>query len=161
MNTRAVCGECGHYLEKQDGVYEKPKFYHTDCYAAKMKRKELCDYICKIFNLKAPGPANYKMRKNFLERGYTDEGILNTLRYIYEIKKISPKGADERIGLVPTYYSQAQVYWRRQEEIAQQAAKTMKEAIENAQKEVLVVQKKTIQKETKLVNPMDWWEEED
>ena len=48
MNTRAVCGECGLYLEKQDGVYEKPKFYHTACYEAKVKRKELCDY-CLLY----------------------------------------------------------------------------------------------------------------
>ena len=117
MATRMVtCPECKDKLHKEDGVYEKPHYYHTDCYAKKLIRRELFDYICRLMNLKSPGPIIYAQRKKYInEYGYTDEGILNTLKYIYEVKHMSVQKADERIGLVPYYYDKAQLYFAQKE----------------------------------------------
>ena len=164
MATRMVtCPECKDKLHKEDGVYEKPHYYHTDCYAKKLIRRELFDYICRLMNLKNPGPIIYAQRKKYInEYGYTDEGILNTLKYIYEVKHMSVQKADERIGLVPYYYDKAQSYFAQKEKEKVKIMNSMSAAVTNSVNETLVVNTKTdIKRKPVLINPMDWWEEED
>lgn len=162
---RVKCGWCKEPLLDVEGVYDNPYYYHSDCYQSFLQKRELFDYICKVFKLRAPGPVNYKLRKDFIEqRGYTDKGILRTLKYCFEIRHIKPDGAKERIGLVPTYYLEAQTYWNAQEAIARQAALSMEENIKKAQAAPIVVAKSTndeAKTKTKLINPQDWWDEEE
>lgn len=158
-----TCPECKDKLHKEDGVYEKPHYYHTGCYAKKLIRRELFDYICRLMNLKSPGPIIYAQRKKYInEYGYTDEGILNTLKYIYEVKHMSVQKADERIGLVPYYYDKAQLYFAQKEKEKVEIMNSMSAAVTNSINETLVINTKTdIKRKPVLINPMDWWEEED
>lgn len=108
--------------EKVDSVKYKTRWYHTECFATVEKetraKEELHSYICKLFNLKAPGPVNYKYIKRFIEEnGYTYEGILNALKYFYEVKEGDIEKAGERIGIVPFVYSEANRYYEQQESI--------------------------------------------
>lgn len=76
-----------------------------------------------------------RQRKNFiLKMGYTNEGILNALKYFYKVKKQSPGKSGNRIGIVPYVYNEAKEYYdilgKKQKEItkmviAQQKQKPM------------------------------------
>lgn len=159
--ANVTCGECKHIVNKENAIYEKPKYYHQECYAKLLQRRELYDYCCKLFHLKSPGPAIYTQRKRFVEQlGYTDEDILKTLRYIYEVKKKSIKGADERIGLVPYFYDEAMKYWKRQYEKQMEIANEMAQRIEESQKEIVITPQKPA-RTVKQIDPMDWWKAEE
>lgn len=164
MAARYVsCFECKQKVDKEEAIDEKPHYYHRECYAKKLQRRELFDYICRLMNLKNPGPIIYKQRKEYIEkRGYTDIGILNTLKYIYEVKKLSVKKAEERIGLVPYYYDEAQQYFARKDKEQIEIMNSMSAAIQNSCNETLVVDTKVNAKQNiKLINPMDWWQEDE
>lgn len=88
------------------------------------------EYIPKIYKfLKEEVLISYdytqceRQRKNFITKfGYTNEGILNALKYFYKVKKQSPEKSGNRIGIVPYIYSEAQEYYnnlkKKQKEIA-------------------------------------------
>lgn len=131
-----TCGECGEKLDKAEAAYEKPKYYHKECYAQKLKRRELFDYVCQLFHLKVPGPANYALRKKYVAEGMTDDEILKTLRYAYEIKHIDKKKADDRIGIVPYYREAALKYFNAIESQQREIASSMAQKIYESQHEM-------------------------
>ena len=117
------CLYCGKTFDKDKEEFIKPnstRYAHTACYEkhqaeeqAKNKSKDdLINYITKLFNLKGPGPVINKELKTFrTENGYTDEGILNALKYFYEIKKGDKTKANNHLGIVPFIYNEAQEYF--------------------------------------------------
>ena len=119
-----------------------------------------------IYIGKTDFPLSDKGRNELVEKldeyEYTDEGILNTLKYIYEVKHMSVQKADERIGLVPYYYDKAQLYFAQKEKEKVEIMNSMSAAVTNSINETLVINTKTdIKRKPVLINPMDWWEEED
>lgn len=130
--ARAVkCFECKWNVEKDGAISVDGHYYHTACYQKVLDRKELFTYVCKLFGLKTPGPVIYSQRKSFAEKyGYTDAGMLKTLIYLYDVKKTKIDGAQQRIGLIPYAYEEAQEYFtaeeKRKQEITQRIAENIK-----------------------------------
>lgn len=72
-----------------------------------------------------------RQRKNFITKlGYTNEGILNALKYFYKVKKQSPEKSGNRIGIVPYVYNEAKEYYanieRKQKQLTKVAQSQMK-----------------------------------
>jgi hypothetical protein len=110
-----TCGLCSIKFDRsiKGSEYIKNKWYHPNCAKAKNEQVHLSEYICKIFRLKAVGPMNNVMIKKFInERGYTYIGIYQALKYFYEIKNNNIDKSEERIGIVPFVYDDAQNYFR-------------------------------------------------
>ena len=85
------CKECKKFFPKEELISYGPRGgyqfnYCNDCYTKKRKREQFADYICNLFKLRAPGPMIYSQRKKLNEQGFTDEVILMTLKYLYEVR---------------------------------------------------------------------------
>lgn len=128
-----TCGGCGLRFDRvaEKGEFIKSKWYHKGCAEIKKEKMELYDYICKLFNLKTPGPLNNSLVKKYKEQnGYSYRGIINALKYFYEVKKNTVDKAEERVGIVPFVYTDAQEYFRVLEEIARKNKKTIEKTKE-------------------------------
>lgn len=105
------CKFCENKVEKADAVRIDEKNFHPFCAKEYSDRKELYETITKFLKLRAPGPANLKLVKNYRIQGYTYKGMTNALIYHYEIKKGSREKAGERIGIIPYVYEEANEYF--------------------------------------------------
>lgn len=112
-----TCGGCQIKFDRvnEPSVFISGKWYHERCAVPKLEYKALSDYICKLYNLKKIGPANAALIKKFVGDGNTLTGILQTLKYYYEVKSGNRDNAEERIGIVPFVYQEAQNYYAIQE----------------------------------------------
>lgn len=126
------CFECKLLVPKNEAIHENGHYFHSGCFCVRQGRQQLIEYICKLFGLKAAGPVIYSQRKFFIERmGYTDQGMLNALRFAYEIKKIKPAKAEERIGIIPSVYEEAQEFFKVQEKRQLNIAKSMEQGLKD------------------------------
>ena len=124
-------------VDKNESIRYKGKNYHPKCYEENKEREELSTYICELFSLKVPGPRNYSLIKRFRENnGYTYKGMINALKYFYEVKNGNKERAKEGIGIVPYVYDEAQEYYIKIEkknkevkEVVEQQIGTPKENI--------------------------------
>ena len=109
MGRIVKCAYCGCNMDRNNSVRYKNKNYHAKCCQAAKERERVSEYICQIFNLKAPGPQNYGLLKKYVnEEGYTYKGIFQALKFFYEVQGNSIKKGNERIGIVPYVYDEAQ-----------------------------------------------------
>ncbi len=132
------CFECKLDVPKESAIYEGTHYFHTECFSQRKNRQEFIEYVCRLFSLKAAGPIVYTQRRSFIENnGYDDIGMLKALRYAYEVKKIKLDKANERIGIIPYVYDEAQEYFKRQEKKQLEIAYTMTESIKKS-REVIV-----------------------
>lgn len=109
-----TCGLCSQKFNRaaEGSEFIKGKWYHRNCARVKKDKINLDEYICKLFQLKAVGPVNNRMIKEFVEkRGYNYQGIYRALQYYYEIRKHPTDKAEERIGIVPFVYNDAEEYY--------------------------------------------------
>ena len=120
-----ICGGCGISFNRnnEEAEFIKGKWYHSNCAIIKKQKMELDEYVCRIFGLKAPGPVNNKLLQKYkTERGYSYEGMLNALKFWYEVKGHTANKAQERVGIIPFIYAEAQEYYNRIEKRSQQIA---------------------------------------
>lgn len=131
MSRKYKCQVCKTEFEKDELLVFDGKNYCSTCYEIEKSRKELYDYICYIFNLKAPGPRNYNMIKSFKEHHpeYTYKGIQQALYYFFEVEHNSVSKANESIGIVPYVYERAQDYFRKQNNLQEKIATKVTENI--------------------------------
>lgn len=111
-----TCGGCGISFNRanEGAEFIKGKWYHANCALIKNQKIELDAYVCKIFGLKAPGPVNNKLLQKYkIERGYSYDGMLNALKFWYEVKGHTANKAQERVGIIPYIYAEAQEYYSR------------------------------------------------
>jgi len=88
-----VCCKC-----KQVGLVEdmisangKAPWYCKKCHEEKLAKSLFEETVCKIFNVKKPGKYVWTQRNQIIETyGYTDQIIVDTLNYIYNIKGYTP-----------------------------------------------------------------------
>lgn len=87
-------------------------------------RKELEQYIIKLFNLKhMDGRITLQIKKYLQDHPeYTYSGIKRTLQYFYEVKKNSIEKANGGIGIVPWVYEEAKRYYYNQWLLSQKNA---------------------------------------
>jgi len=125
-----TCGGCGLKFNRsqEDAEFIKGKWYHFQCAKTKNAKIELDAYVCKIFSLKAPGPVNNALLKKYRENyGYTYDGMMKALKFFYEVRKHSSEQAEEKVGIIPYVYQDAQDYYdsieKRQNKITSSAIK--------------------------------------
>ena len=115
------CLYCNRTFDADTEEYVKPnsnRYAHKACYDVYLQnekdKEELIDYITQLFELKSPGPVIYKQLKTFRSDpayGYSNKGILNALKYFYEVKKGNKEKANAQLGIVPYIYDEAQKYY--------------------------------------------------
>lgn len=125
MARQVKCPYCETYLEKEDAILDKRKYYHPKCLEMKKRettdRKELIEYICEVYKLDSPTGMIFKQIKNFQEDyGYKLKGIELSLRYFYGTLGNKPKDG-EGIGIVPYVYEEAKQHYIRIKSIAKSA----------------------------------------
>lgn len=132
------CAFCGNQVDEP--YRQDKKNYHKECYEQKLQRDELCQYICNMFALKAPGPRIYTQIKKYIDDGYTYVGILNALRYFYEIKKGSKEKANGGIGIVSYVYKDANNYFSYKDEQKTRIAESITKQF-NKEEQVMKIKK--------------------
>ena len=115
------CLYCDRTFDADEEKFVKPnktRYAHFDCYQVVKKeeedREELREYIKKIFNLENLGPVINKQIKSYTQDtayGYTTKGIYYALKYFYEIKGNDTSKANNKLGIVPYVYDEAQKYF--------------------------------------------------
>lgn len=151
---RVECDYCGNKLEKTDAESLKGKYYHKDCYNEMLGRKEVFKYVAKLFHFKSetrPGPRILQQMNIFREKEYTTWGILNALKYWYEVKKGNAEKANEGIWAVTFCYDEAQEYYKKLNYKKEKIAETIVEQI-NKKPVVIEVKKQNEKKEKPLYN---------
>lgn len=138
-----TCGGCNQKFDRSAcaAEYISGRWYHPGCAISKKEKQAMTKYICELFNLKALGPVNNRMITKYVkERGYTYSGIANALKYFYEIKKNQVHKAEERVGIVPYVYSEAEEYFRIMElRNKEQQERIMKNIKDTEDEEISVV----------------------
>lgn len=138
-----ICQKCREKFSRSKHEYEKTSkgFFHKKCYLDQEKEKEtrqsIVEYLEKLFPDKVNYPLVYKQIKEFTEKyPYTESGLLGTLHFVVEIKRIglTPNGG---IGLLPYYYNDAKEYYLKLSKM-----KNI-DKVENKEKLVLVRPKKS------------------
>ena len=121
------CYFCGLAIESDKAKRAEGKAFHDECYPEYLDRRELFQYCCKLWGLKAPGPLISRQAKEFRLKGYTYKGMMLSLKYFYEVKqndRTKYKGS-ETIGIIPYVYEDAKEYYTnlltKQQQIAEQA----------------------------------------
>lgn len=115
MGRIVKCAYCGGSLDRDKGVRYKDKNYHNKCCQSVKERERVTQYICYLFELKAPGPRNYALLKKYIDEGYTYKGIFYSLKYFFEVQKNDKSKSKESIGIVPYVYEEAQRYFNELE----------------------------------------------
>lgn len=130
--------------------------YCSKCLEEKKEREKFSDTVCRIFGIKSPGPRIWTERKRLiLTYGYTDDIIVNCLKYLYDTKHL--KKLQETICLVNPTNVDKMLKWRRE-----QATKALLigAATNTSTKEYIV----PVQENNKVIkeelNPDDWLDDE-
>lgn len=96
----------GRYYHKENCLLEYKKIQE----AKEVKKDDwgsLFDYICEIYNIEKPTGFMFKQLETFRkDYGYTDIGILLTLKYCFETLNINIL-EEAGLGIVPYYYDKA------------------------------------------------------
>lgn len=111
------CSKCGKILKNGIKYNSGGKVYCYDCYqevATKIeeeqsKKTEIYEYIKKIFKTKSLTDYLVDGITRLLKEGKTEDGILYTLYYIYEIKEID-RELEYIIPNIKRYYQDAKDY---------------------------------------------------
>ena len=137
MRTSYVCGTCKQTFPR-DAMFPftDGKYYCEKCFEEKKSNTMFSKYVCMLFGLKSPGPRIYTERKRIKNTyGYTDEVIIKTLDYLYNIKGI--KKVSETISLVkPSTVDEARKYYK--------SVEAKNNMLENASKETQNVNVKLV-----------------
>lgn len=148
------CYECKGSIPQDEVIQYNKHNYHPDCYEQVLARDQFRLYVCELFGLKQPGPTNWALRKQLNEKGIDDTGIVRTLKYMYEVKRMHvPSGKyKETIVLVEKYYCQAEDYWDAQKAREKRIANIMADALaqEKTATTIVAVSRATQRKPTLL-----------
>lgn len=122
------------FIKRTDG------YVHESCVSTADKDKaELCNYICEIFHLKTPGPANNKLISKFhTENGYSYKSMYYTLKYHFEVKNGSVEKAQERIGIIPYVYDEAKKYYDNLSATRNRLSHTVEEQIKQKEEVIII-----------------------
>lgn len=116
------CLYCGLMFDRNSEDFKKPsvrRYAHLACYEKHFNKsedqipEEIWFYLTKELKMTCDFQNIERQRKMYIEeKNFTNEGILNALKYYYEIKKGSVEKSHNRIGIVPFIYDQAQEYFK-------------------------------------------------
>jgi hypothetical protein len=149
------CAGCKQDIRKEEMIQyfsitgKTSQWLCRDCYEEKIAREKFSDRICQIFGLKAPGPVIWTQRKKIKsEYGYTDDVILDTLDYVYNVKKI--KKISETLFFVQPQLVEQMKKWKKNKEHEAQELMESTVKINKKSELVPVFNKKKERKQTNL-----------
>lgn len=159
-----ICQQCKKKtLDKKDAVRIDEKNFHKDCAQEYLDKKELQNTVCRVLKLKVPGPKNNMLIEKYHKDGYTYKGMTNALVYHYDIKKGNANKANERIGIIPWVYEEAQEYFKKMEkrnrDIINSVEKFKDKEEEYNYVRVKKVERKPLVKPIEFTNPFEEIEE--
>lgn len=115
---KVKCPLCEEMFEKEQTISFKKRYYCQPCFEVKSKPKartdwdELYETILYYYKEK-PTPLMYKQLKDYRQNlQYTDLGMVYTLKYLFEIKKVSIK-EETGLSLIPYAYQEARKYYQK------------------------------------------------
>ena len=119
MQQMLKCYYCGQTFDRTKEEYVQVKgrrYAHKRCYenrsGEEIDKDEFWETLDEVFH----GSANYDYRKvdsqlkSYLKQGYTIRGVINAVRYWFNVKNGSIIDANKGIGIVPFIYQEAQEY---------------------------------------------------
>ena len=144
------CLYCGQPVDITKDEWVKPnttRYAHKKCYEEKRKPGEdlLPDDIYYFLKNEVHLAIDYRLfesqRANMVKKnGYTNAGILQALKYWYQVKHSSPDKANGGIGIVPYIYQDAQNYYKNLAKQQKEISKSIQESL-NAPTATVVVNK--------------------
>lgn len=150
MARLVICQGCREKFDRDTKPFTKISkgYYHEKCYNDMMlergRRESILDYLGKL-SKRTNYPLVQKQIKEFTEKyGYTESGILGTLHFMIEVKKMALK-PETGIAFVPYLYNDARKYYERLNKLSDI------EVFDSKDIEVIVTEKKT-NKNKKLID---------
>lgn len=115
MGRLVKCPYCNEKLDKDEAIEFKKRYYHQECLDSwgqeKTHRKELLDYICKLYKIEVPNGYILKQIKDFQEQyHYKLKGMELALRYFHETLN-NPVKDGQGIGIIPFVYEKAKQHY--------------------------------------------------
>lgn len=114
-----TCPKCKEKVNPLDvnAIDRSEATYHLECYESiqreNVKRTELYDYIALKYNIEFPtGFMLRQIREYHDTRKYSYTAILTTLKYMFEIEKVSIEQRNG-LGLVPYYMEKAKRHYKK------------------------------------------------
>ena len=97
-------------------------WFCKNCYQDKINRENFSNKVCEIFGIISPGPIIWTQRKRIQEKyGYTDNVIIDTLEYLYYVKKENKYS--ESLYLVTPVNVQKMMEWKASQEYLERKVK--------------------------------------
>lgn len=114
-DRKVKCPVCEIFNDKENTVYHNNRYYCTVCFENQQKEaqyyKDLCKYICDLYEISAPTGWMLKQIKDFKDQyNYTYAGMKSTLKYFYELKQKSTPDGDAGLGIIPYVYDEARKF---------------------------------------------------
>ena len=115
MGRMVKCPFCEQKLNKDEAYTYKKRYYHVQCFKTwqreSVERKELIDYICKLYGLETPTGMMLKQIKDFHDDyKYKYKGMELALQYFHETLG-NPIQEGGGIGIIPYVYEDAKKYY--------------------------------------------------
>lgn len=130
------CCECKKAVLKEDVIVYKEKRYCEKCYKEKRERELFIKCVCEIFKIGQPAPRLYMERKRLMaEKGYDDITIVNTLDYLYKVKKLKPEPVS-LCKVTPENVEEARRFYSKSEKTAEAINEQQIEYIEIVPQEI-------------------------
>ena len=131
------CLYCSGEIDISKDDYCMPRtnrYAHSKCYQENYSPDD--EFISQIYDFLKSQKISYnypeceRQRNHYITKlGYSNEGVLNALKYFYLVKKQSPSKSGNRIGIVPYVYDEAKEYYaklaQRQKQIARGVEKQL------------------------------------
>lgn len=122
-NHYVICPYCSQRFNRDKVLFVlvgTRRYAHKECaekYEEKLSKdekdkKELEDYILKLFNISTITSHIQKQIKDYIQnKHYTYSGILKTLKWFYEVKGNTTEKSNGGIGIVPFIYDECYDYY--------------------------------------------------
>lgn len=140
------CLYCSGEIDISKEEYCMPRtnrYAHKKCYENNYSPDD--EFIPKIYDYLKSQKINYnypeceRQRIHYITKlGYTNEGVLNALKYFYSVKKQSPGKSGNRIGIVPYVYDEAKEYYLKLTQRQKQIARGLEKQIQQEDRVILV-----------------------
>ncbi|TPF18069.1 hypothetical protein [Priestia megaterium] len=126
MGRKVKCPYCERNVDKDVAIPHQKRYYHEACLRDKERsvqhRKELNEYICKLYKVEVLTGMMRKQIKEFEEEyRYKLKGIELALRYFYDTLD-NPLREGDGLGIVPFVYEDAKKHYMGKQKVQ----KTMK-----------------------------------
>ena len=112
------CKYCGQEFDIVNEGYRKVgnRYAHIECYNANYteddeKTEDIYKFLKSVGISCNRGICENQRQRFITKNGFTNEGILRALKYWYTVKKMPTDKSENRIGIVPFIYDEAQIYY--------------------------------------------------